>query len=156
MENNENAAKEMFIRMAALCSHSEQCSPDIRRKITASGLSNDEADEIIGKLIAEKFIDDERYVRSYVADKFRFNKWGKVKMRHYLRMKGISDELIENGLDEIDMEKYRETLINTLKEKARTVKKKNKFEKMGQIIRFAQNRGFEPELIHRYLNEVEN
>jgi len=32
------------------------------------------------------------------------------------------------------------------------VKKKNKFEKMGQIIRFTQGRGFEPELIHRYLN----
>jgi len=54
----------------------------------------------------------------------------------------------------MDEEKYRKVLIKTLKEKARTVKKKNKFEKMGQVIRFAQNRGFEPELIHRYLNEV--
>lgn len=156
MENKENLTNEMFTRMAALCSHSEQCSSDIRRKITASGLSNDEAGEIIEKLMAEKFIDDERYVRSYVADKFRFNKWGKVKMRHYLKMKGIPEETIEKGLAEIDMEKYREILINTLKEKARTVKKKNRFERMGQIIRFAQNRGFEPELIHRYLNEVEN
>ncbi|HDR50284.1 MAG TPA: RecX family transcriptional regulator, partial [Mariniphaga anaerophila] len=60
----------------------------------------------------------------------------------------------QNGLDEIDADKYRETLIKTLKEKARKVKKKNKFEKMGQIIRFAQNRGFEPEMIHRYLSEV--
>ncbi len=69
-------------------------------------------------------------------------------------MKGLDDALIQNGLDELDEEKYRQVLIKTLKEKARTVKKKNKFEKMGQIIRFAQNRGFEPEMIHRYLNEV--
>ena len=41
-----------------------------------------------------------------------------------------------------------------MKEKAKTLKKKNKYEKMGQIIRFAQSRGFEPELIHRYLNQV--
>ena len=41
-----------------------------------------------------------------------------------------------------------------MKDKAKTIKNKNKFEKMGQIIRFTQNRGFEPELIHRYMNEV--
>jgi regulatory protein len=154
METEKKTAQEIFAKMAALCSRSEQCSTDIYKKITAAGLSDDEADEIIEKLEAEKFIDDERYVRSYVSDKFKFNKWGKVKIRHYLKMKGLSDELIQNGLNEIDAENYHETLIKTLKEKARKVKKKNKFEKMGQLIRFAQNRGFEPEMIHRYLNEV--
>jgi regulatory protein len=154
MDTEEKTAQEIFARMAALCSRSEQCSTDIHKKITAAGLSNDEADEIIEKLKAEKFIDDERYIRSYVSDKFKFNKWGKVKIRHYLKMKGLPDTLIQNGLDEIDSEKYREVLIKTLKERARKVKKKNKFEKMGQLIRFAQNRGFEPEMIHRYLNEV--
>jgi regulatory protein len=154
MEAEEKTAQEIFTRMAALCGRSEQCSPDIHKKITAAGLSRDEAEDIIEKLKAEKFIDDERYIRSYVSDKFKFNKWGKVKIRHYLKMKGFPDEFIQNGLDEIDTEKYHETLIKTLKEKARKVKKENKFEKMGQLIRFAQNRGFEPEIIHRYLNEV--
>lgn len=154
METEEKTAQEIFTRMAALCSRSEQCSTDIHKKIVAAGLSSDEADESIEKLKAEKFIDDERYVRSYVSDKFRFNKWGKVKIRHYLKMKGLPDEFIQKGLDGIDTEKYKETLIKTMKEKARKVKKKNTFEKMGQIIRFAQNRGFEPEMIHRYLNEV--
>ena len=45
-------------------------------------------------------------------------------------------------------------LISTLKEKAKTIKSGDKFDKMGQIIRFAQSRGFEPEMIHRYLPEV--
>jgi len=154
METEEKTAQEIFEKMAAYCSRSEQCSTDIHKKITTAGLSSDEADEIIEKLKAEKFIDDVRYVRSYVSDKFKFNKWGKVKIRHYLKMKRLSDELIQAGLDEIDTDKYREILLKTMKGKARKVKKKNKFEKMGQIIRFAQNRGFEPEIIHRYLNEV--
>ena len=82
------------------------------------------------------------------------NKWGKIKIRYYLKMKGLNDESISNALDGMDQQKYKETLIKTMKEKARRIKKKNKFEKMGQIIRFAQNRGFEPELIHRYMNLV--
>jgi regulatory protein len=154
MGTEEKTAQEIFTRMAALCSRSEQCSTDIHKKITAAGLTSDEANDIIEKLKAEKFIDDERYISSYVSDKFKFNKWGKVKIRHYLKIKGLPDELIQTGLDGIDAEKYHETLIKTMKEKVRKVKKKNKFEKMGQIICFAQNRGFEPEIIHRYLSEV--
>ena len=53
--------------MAAICSRSEQCSPDIRKKITALGLKENETEEIIEKLKKEKFIDDERYVKAYVA-----------------------------------------------------------------------------------------
>ncbi|HKL32422.1 MAG TPA: regulatory protein RecX [Tangfeifania sp.] len=154
METEEKTAQDVYKKMAALCSRAEQCSPDIRKKIITAGLSNDEADDLIQKLKEEKFIDDQRYVRFYVSEKFRINKWGRIKIRYYLRMKGLDDALIQKGLNEMDEEKYRQVLIKTLKEKARSVKKKNKFEKMGQVIRFAQNRGFEPELIHRYLNEV--
>ncbi len=69
-------------------------------------------------------------------------------------MKGFPNNIIQPGLDTIDDDKYRELLIKTLKERAKTVKKKNRYEKMGQLIRFAQGRGFEPEIIHRYLDEV--
>jgi regulatory protein len=154
METEEKTPQEVFTKMAARCSRSEQCSTDIHKKITAAGLSAGEADDIVKKLKAEKFIDDERYINAYVSDKFKFNKWGKVKIRYHLKMKNLPEALIQSGLELIDEERYVEVLIKTMKEKARTVKKKNKYEKMGQIIRFAQNRGFEPELIHRYLNEV--
>ena len=123
-------------------------------KNNALAWRNETADEIIEKLKNEKFIDDESYVKAYVSDKFRMNKWGKIKMRHFLKSKGLPDETIETGLEQIDDEKYKTVLLKVLKEKAKTVKKKNKFEKMGQVIRFAQSRGFEPEIIHRHLNEV--
>ena len=111
-------------------------------------------EEIISKLRAEKFLDDERYAKAYISDKFRFNKWGKIKLRYYLKAKGLPDNLIEKGLHEIKDDQYKKALIDTLKGKARKVKSDNKFDKLGQIIRFAQSRGFEPEIIHRYLPEV--
>lgn len=154
MESQEQNIKQAYNKMAQLCSRSEQCSADIRKKIMAYEIVEEIVDEIIDKLIEEKFIDDERYVRAYVKDKFKFNKWGKIKMRHYLRAKGLSDSLIQKGLDIIDDEKYKMLLIKTMKAKAKTLKKKSRFEKMGQVIRYAQNRGFEPELIHRYMDEV--
>jgi regulatory protein len=154
MKNEELTAQEIFSRMASLCSRSEQCSADIQKKIIAAGLSMEQAGDIIENLKKEKYIDDARYIRSYVSDKFRFNRWGRIKIKYYLKMKNLSDDLIQKELDDINENKYHDALIKTLKEKAKLVKNKEKFEKMGQIIRFAMNRGFEPELIHRYLDEV--
>lgn len=151
---NEGLVKEVYAKMARLCSRSEQCSSDIKKKIISGGIEEDEAELIIQQLKEEKYLNDERYIKAYVKDKFKFNKWGRIKIRHHLRMKHLPEEIIASGLAELDDEKYKAVLIRTMKEKARTVKKKNKYEKMGQIIRFAQNRGFEPELIHRYMNEV--
>ena len=154
MEDRGQIASDAYSRMAQLCSRSEQCSNDIRKKIRAYEIEDEVVEEIISKLQEEKFLDDKRYVNAYISDKFRFNKWGRTKLRYNLRMKGLDENIIQNGLVEIDEEKYKAVLIKTMKDKAKTIKKKDKFEKMGQIIRFAQNRGFEPELIHRYMNQV--
>ena len=154
MESRNLEIKEVYTKMAQLCSRSEQCSADIRKKVIAYEIKDELVDEIIAKLKTEKFLDDERYVKAYVSDKFRLNKWGKIKMRYYLKSKGLSNDVIEKGLQEINEEQYKKVLISTLKEKAKTIKSGDKFDKMGQIIRFAQSRGFEPEMIHRYLPEV--
>lgn len=154
MTADNDKTREVKIKMAAVCSRSEQCSSDIRKKIIASGLAEEEAEEIIDQLKKENFIDDARYVSFYISEKFRINRWGKIKLHYYLKLKGLDEQLIKDGLDNIDEKNYYEALLKTMKEKAKTVKKQNKYEKMGQIIRFAQNRGFEPELIHRYLNRV--
>jgi regulatory protein len=154
MENRELAVKEAYAKMAQLCSRSEQCSADIRKKIVAFEIMDELVEEIIAKLKSEKFLDDERYVKAYISDKFRLNKWGKIKLRYYLKAKGLHDSVIEKGLNEIDEEQYKRVLIATLKEKAKKTKSDNKYENIGQIIRFAQSRGFEPEIIHRYLTEV--
>ncbi len=154
MENHDQQIEQAYSKMAQLCSRSEQCSADIRKKILAYEIVDEIVDEIIDKLIAEKYIDDERYARAYVNDKFKFNKWGRIKMRYYLHQKGLSDAAIEKGLEKIEEEKYIKLLVKTMKDKAKTIKKKDKFTKMGQIIRYTQSRGFEPELIHRHMSEV--
>jgi regulatory protein len=155
MENNqENLEKEIYMKLARLCARSEQCSPDLVRKIRELGGSSFQEENILEKLQKEGFLSDERYVRAYVQEKFRINRWGRVKMRYYLKMKGLGEAIIEAGLNELEEDEYHKLLVKTMKEKAKSVKTGNRFEKMGQIIRFTQSRGFEPELIHRYLNEV--
>lgn len=154
MENHESTAREAFMKMAQLCSCSEQCSADIKKKIAAYDIVEEVVEEIIARLKSEKYLDDDRYVHAYISDKIRLNKWGRIKMRYYLKAKRLPDAVIERGLNEIDAEQYKKVLLATMNEKAKKVKKENKYEQAAHVIRFAQSRGFEPELIHRHLNEV--
>ena len=154
MADEKSIQKQVISQMAALCSCSEQCSPDIRKKIIAVGLTDEEIEKILEYLKKEKFIDDKRYASAYATEKLRINRWGRIKIRYYLHTKGLSAEIIETGLESLDEKNYLDILLKTMKEKAKKSGGKSKFEKIGQIIRFAQSRGFEPELIHRYINEA--
>jgi regulatory protein len=154
MEEDENTEDVIYHKMTFLCSKSEQCSPDIQKKIKESGGTDLMVQEIIGRLKKENYLNDLRFVKMYVNEKFKINKWGRIKIHYYLNMKGLKEDIIQEGLSEIDEEDYNTLLIQTMKDKAGSIKKPGKYEKMGQIIRFAQSRGFEPALIHRYLNQV--
>ena len=154
MENEEKPDPEILSKMAALCSRSEQCVPDIRKKIRALGSNRETEEQIIARLKQENFLSDTRYAQSFAAEKFKINKWGRIKIRYYLKMKGLSDGDIEAGLEVIDHGEYVVLLVKTMKEKAKSLKKVEKYQKMGQVIRFTQGRGFEPELIHRHLQEA--
>jgi len=150
----ENQEKEIYQKIAGLCSKSEQCTPDIRKKIRALGGDSILEERIVTRLTQEKFLSDERYAGMFASEKFRINKWGKVKIRYYLKLKGLDEQVIQPALASIDDREYVNLLVKTLKEKAKSIKSGTSYEKTGQLIRFAQGRGFEPELIHRYLDKA--
>lgn len=139
-------------RAAALCSNQEQCSSHIREKLLSWKVSNRDAEKIIQLLIKEKFLDDARYASFYVRDKFRFNGWGKIKLRMMLKQKQIAGPVIEEALNQIDPELYKQTCSRLISDKAATLKESNQFKRKGKLFRFAAQRGFESDLIHQILS----
>ncbi|MDE6576654.1 MAG: RecX family transcriptional regulator [Muribaculaceae bacterium] len=98
------------LRMADLCARSEQCEADIMRKLQNLSLPGDVAGEIIKFLRENKFIDDERFARSFARDKCRFSSWGRNKIRLALMAKHIPADAIAHGLAEIDKDDYLNAL----------------------------------------------
>ena len=139
-------------RAAALCSSQEQCISHIRDKLTGWKVSDKDAEQIIDLLKKEKFLDDQRYATFYVRDKFRFNGWGKVKLRVMLGQKEIPKPIIEEALNQIDPELYQQTCARLLSEKSATLKESNQFKRKGKLFRYAAQRGFESDLIHHILS----
>ena len=139
-------------RAAALCSSQEQCSSHIREKLNNWKVSDSDAERIIDLLKEEKFLDDQRYATFYVRDKFRFNSWGKVKLRVMLRQKEIPLPVIEEALNQIDPELYKQTCTRLISEKSASLKEANQFKRKGKLFRYAAQRGFESDLIHQILS----
>ncbi len=139
----------------ALCSKSEKCISDIQQKLNDWGVEPVDAQKIIKNLIAEKFIDEERYVRFFVRDKFVFNQWGKVKIAFMLKSKKIPSSIIEEALiNGIDDEAYLDLLVKLLSDKLKKTKFVNEYDMKGKLVRFAQSRGFEFETIGKALTEL--
>ena len=130
-------------RAARLCSGSEHCTSQIQEKLRSWGASDEEADDIIGYLVKEKFIDNMRFSRAYCHDKFLYSHWGRVKIRQMLRHLRLSDEEIEEGMTAIPEEDYHNALEDALRSKDRTLKDTDKYQRKAKLVRHLLSRGFE-------------
>ena len=147
--------KEMLSRAMALCSRSEKAASDIRRSMIGWGYESETGrDEIIEYLVQNDFINEGRYALAYCRDKHRFNRWGKVKIRAMLRGKDISDKDITDALSSIPDDIYYGNLLNDLAIKRKSIKGSNLYDLKARLMRFAQSRGYETELIYKAIDEV--
>ena len=145
---------QAFNRAAALCARSEQSSCDIRKRLIKWGLNTRDSRQVLEQLKGQGFIDDGRFARAFVKDKFAFNGWGRVKIAYQLRQKGISAELIADALTAIDEDRYRQRLIELLGAKWRSVNHDNSRAAWAAMMRFACSRGFETPLAAECVKQV--
>ncbi|BBE18528.1 regulatory protein [Aquipluma nitroreducens] len=153
MELNQDQ-KIAYDKAAFLCSRSEHCSSEIQEKLKVWGLPAEDSEPVIEKLIAEKYLDDERFARAYAKDKFRFNHWGKQKIAFMLRSKNIPSEITGLALEEIEDEGYLEVLRRLMTDKEKSIKAKDQYDKRNKLMRFAMGRGFESSQIYAVLKEL--
>ena len=146
-------AEQALNRAAALCSQAERCPADIFAKVQSWGLGEQEAARIVARLEHEGFLDERRYVRAFVADKFRFEHWGRVKIGYALRGKGIGEALVSEALAEvIDPDEYLEACVALLTARLRTLAQPLSLADRARLYRFAAQRGYESPVIAHALD----
>lgn len=147
----ELTEQEALCKAAAYCSAAEHCLSEVASKLDAWGVPADGQARILSRLVQERYVDEARYARFYINDKFRFNRWGRNKIVQGLRAKKIPASVYVGELDSIDEGDYLDTLRSLLASKRREVKARNEYERNGKLICFALGRGYEMEAIRRCL-----
>jgi regulatory protein len=154
MSENE-AVKSALSKAMTLCATHEYCSEDIRIKLSSWGIKDSDSEGILARLKKENFINDKRYAESFVADKYRYNKWGRLKISSHMRLKRLPSEVISAALDTIDEEEYRQNIREILASHKRVIKARNAYEMKGKLLRYGLSKGFESNILYDVLNEAE-
>lgn len=120
--------EEALAKAAALCSLSEKCESDIRKKFISWGLESKDCEKAILYLTKENYIDEKRFAKFFVQDKHKFSKWGKTKICYALREKGISPESIQESIAAINDDDYKNQLEDLLTAKMKGLKYKDVYD----------------------------
>ena len=144
--------QDAYLQLAALCAHAEHCEHEMREKMRRWELDETVQNSVIERLTKERFIDNERYARSFVKDKIRYNKWGRRKVEQALWQKHIDDDIRERVLGEVGDEEYLAVLRPLLKQKRKSTKAATDYELNQKLAKFALGRGFTFDIIRQCID----
>ena len=139
-------------KLAALCSKAEHSSGEMREKMRRWQLAPDTQERIIGRLTAERYIDDARFARLFARDRLRFAAWGERKISAALFRKGIDKATADEALAQITDEEWLAALRPLIAAKRRTTAAASEYELNARLMRHALAHGFPVRLIMKCLS----
>ncbi len=138
------------------CVFQERSHQEVRYKLVEHGIYGDILEEIIADLIAENYLDEERFARTFARGKFRFKQWGRLKITNELKQKGVSAYSIRAAMEEIPDNEYLQTLTQLLSKKASLSQFENQFEKKQKLSDYALSKGYEFDVIRNAMDQLDS
>lgn len=139
--------KEALIKAASFCAYQERTHKEVRTRLSELEVVGDESEAILTYLIKNNYLNEERFARIFAGSKFRQKKWGRIKIRQELKMRGISDYCLKAGMSEIDDNDYMITLQEIIEKKSKDIKDSNKLIIKQKLVKFVLSKGFEHDLV---------
>jgi regulatory protein len=134
--------KSIYDKLADFCSYQERCADDVRQKLQKLKEEKSNFSDYLVKLKEENFLNEERYVKYFVAGHAR-KRWGKTKIKMALLRKRIDASIIKLHLDDMDEANYEEQIKAIAEKKWSTIKAKSPRDKKTKLLRFLLSKGYE-------------
>lgn len=139
-------------RLADYCVYQDRSHYEVEQKLKElRTLNEDERGEILIWLIQNNFLNEERFSKSYARGKFYQKKWGKIKIIQGLKQKRIPTNLIDKGIEEINEDDYKSTLMELTEKKWNIIRESEVYLKKKKIYNYLLQKGYEYNLINEIL-----
>ncbi|TDG36021.1 RecX family transcriptional regulator [Pedobacter changchengzhani] len=148
--------KQALAKAEHFCVYQERSQKEVRYKLVEWGIRGDELEEILAELIVNNFLNEERFAKIYVSGKFNIKKWGRIKIKQGLKLKGVPERILQKALYSMDDDDYERTLRHIAEKKSETLTEKDKNKRKYKLITYLQSRGFELDLIYSVLKQDTN
>nr|WP_185150278.1 MULTISPECIES: regulatory protein RecX [unclassified Apibacter] len=139
-------------KLADYCVYQDRSHYEVEQKLKElRTLNEDERGEILIWLIQNNFLNEERFSKSYARGKFYQKKWGKIKIKQGLKQKRIPTNLIDKGIEEINEDDYKSTLMELTEKKWNIIRESEIYLKKKKIYNYLLQKGYEYNLINEIL-----
>ena len=154
MRSKAYSVTEATRKLETYCACQERCLKEVVEKLNGYGMIPEAIDHILGHLIKENFLNEERFAQSFARGKFNIKKWGKNRIVRELKQREISRFNIQSALGEIDEESYLKTLDELARKRLAQLMERNVLKKRKKVADYLLYRGWESPLVYQKLQEL--
>lgn len=141
-------------KLEAFCAYQERYHQEVIDKLRKMRMIPLAIDEIVVHLIKNGYLNEERFAKSFARGKFRYKKWGRVRIKNELKYRGLSAFIIQSALEEIDDEEYMEVFDTLAEKKHSQIKEKNIYKAKRKLADYLLYRGWESALVYDKVSEL--
>ena len=141
-------------KMESYCAYQERCHKEVLEKLKGMNMIPEAIDHILGHLIQENYLNEERFAKAFARGKFSIKKWGTNRIIRELKFRDISVYNIKSALAEIQNEDYLTTFDELAKKRLCQITEKNPLKRKKKLADYLLYRGWESHLVYEKVGEL--
>lgn len=152
-----SAERSTYDRALTLLEHRARSVAELRRKLIEKGAPKGETDEVIGRLLDQKLLDDADFARQFARTKITGPGASRIRILQELRRKGVASDVAQRALDELGEEEGVDasaSIHRVAEKKWKTLAKLDDFTRRRRLYAFLARRGFNPDEIRAAMHAV--
>jgi regulatory protein len=151
-DEEKHKAYSKALRMIGRRPHSIQ---EIKRKLKELGFEPDIINSSLEKLQQQNYINDEDFAKALTESRISYQRKGRNYVRQELQQRGISKDLIQGAIDQINPEEEYQAALTLAKKKWDLTTGTNQ-DKSRKTLSFLMRRGFTGAVVSKVMQEVAN
>ena len=155
MQNNQGiSVNDAIKKLEYYCSYQDRCYKEVTAKLKSLGMFQTAIDHILDHLVANNFLNEERFAKSFARGKHKFKYWGKRRIEQELKFREISSYNIKTALKEIESD-YLTNFYALAERKWQNITESSIEKKKRKWVDFLMRKGYESNLIFDFLKDLQ-
>lgn len=151
--NFSDQDKLIIEKIQSYCLYQDRCIKEVKNKLFSLKVNNNLGEKIINHLIDNDYLNEERFVKLFIQGKLRIKKWGKIKLKYELKIRGINNKIIDTHIKNISEDEYISYFDEFSSAKIKFLKGTHD-KKKRSFINYFTYRGWENQLIYQKLKDI--
>ena len=151
--NFSDQDKVIIEKIQSYCLYQDRCIKEVKNKLFSLKVNNNLGEKIINHLIDNDYLNEERFVKLFIQGKLRIKKWGKIKLKYELKIRGINNNTIDTHIKNISEDEYISYFDEFSSAKIKFLKG-TLDKKKRSFINYFTYRGWENQLIYQKLKDI--